>query len=97
MALIILVSSCPSGAHERLALGIFVGARRLAHEHQVCLGIAGAKHDVAAVLGQLAALAIADLGAQGIETAPAMQHLALVVRGPAAVWVRCERLAPLVG
>ena len=44
-------------AHERQALGVLVDARRLAHEHQVGVGVARAEHDLGAGLVQRAARA----------------------------------------
>ncbi len=50
-------------ADERDALHVLVGARRLADEHQVRVGIADAEHDLLAPERvQLAARAVADVG-----------------------------------
>ena len=57
----------PGAADERLALDVFVGARRLAHEHQVGVRVADAEHDLLAPERvQLAAGAVgADVVADG--------------------------------
>ena len=41
----IFVSNCPALADERLALFIFVRARRLADEHELRVNAADAEHD----------------------------------------------------
>ena len=51
----------PGRPHERLALLVLVGAGRLAHEHQVRLGVAHPEDDLLAPARQLAARALAQL------------------------------------
>ena len=52
----------PGAADERLALHVFVGARRLADEHQVGRRVAGPEHDLRAA--ERVQLAAAAVGAQ---------------------------------
>ena len=60
----ILVSSWPARPTNGIALDVFVGARRLADEHQVGVRVADAEHDLlAAERVQLAARAVADVRA----------------------------------
>ena len=55
-------------AHERLALDVFVRARRLADEHQVGARVPDAEHDLLpAERVQLAARAVADVVADGLQ------------------------------
>src|SRR5438552_1830729 len=54
---------------EGLALQVLVAARRLAHEHEARARVADAEHEVRAVRGELAALAVADVSAQLLERA----------------------------
>ena len=65
----ISVSSCPARPTNGSALQILVAPRALADEHQVGVRIADAEDDVGAAAAQLAALAVADLGAQRVERA----------------------------
>src|SRR6185312_3394198 len=55
------------GADERLAGAIFVGAGRFADEDEGGVGVADAVDDVGALAGELAALAVAELLADGGE------------------------------
>src|SRR6185503_173281 len=58
----------PGAADERNALDVLVAARRLADEHQVGVRVADAEHDLrASERVQLAARAVADVGADGGE------------------------------
>src|SRR3984893_2643692 len=57
----------PGASYERLAARVFVGARRLAHEHQLRVRIADAENEIRSPGRQLAALAIADKFAQLFE------------------------------
>ena len=64
----IFVSSWPARPTNGIALDVFVGAGRLADEHQIGVGIADAEHDLLpAERVQLAARAVADVGADGGE------------------------------
>ena len=54
-----LVEQLARPAHEREPLLVLVQARRLAHEHQVGVGVAGAEHQLGAGLDQRAARAVA--------------------------------------
>jgi hypothetical protein len=56
-----LVEQLAGASYERLALLVLVEARRLADEHQVCVRVAGAEHDVRAALGQRALRAVGEL------------------------------------
>src|SRR5262249_27610467 len=67
------------------ALDVFVGARRLAHEHQVGVRIAHAEHDLrASERMQFAARAVADLGADLPESVDLRQRDDLFGR---RVWI----------
>ena len=57
-------------ADERQALLVFVVARRFADEDELGVGIARAEDDVGALRSELAALAVADFGADGFEGDP---------------------------
>ena len=62
----IFVSSWPARPTNGIALDVFVGARRLADEHQIGVRIADAEDDLpASERVQLAARAVADVGAHG--------------------------------
>jgi hypothetical protein len=50
----------PGAAHERLALGVLIGARRLAHEDQAGRGVSDSEDDLGAPGVQLAAGALAQ-------------------------------------
>ena len=67
MASMIFVRSWPALPDERQPLLVLVAARRLAHEHQPRLGVALAEDDVLARRRQLAALAVAEIRADGFE------------------------------
>ena len=54
----------PGAANKRLALLVFVGARAFPDEHQARGGVADAEHDVGSPRVQLAATAVAKLGAE---------------------------------
>src|SRR5438046_2114142 len=54
---------------EGLALQVLVAARRLAHEHEARARVADAEHEVRAVRGELAPLAVAEVSAQLLERA----------------------------
>ena len=63
-----VVEQLPGAAHERLALLIFVRARRFADEHQVGLRIADSENNLlAALLVQSAAGAVANVFADKAE------------------------------
>jgi hypothetical protein len=54
--------------HERLALGVLVGARRLTHKHEFRLGVSNAEDDLRPSLGEVRALDANKRGfAQGLE------------------------------
>jgi len=61
-----LVQELPRLADERVALLVFVEARRLADEHQLGLRVANAEDDLGAALGETAARAAGDLGRVGV-------------------------------
>src|SRR5207247_8556883 len=54
---------------EGLALPVLVAARRLAHEHEARARVADAEHELRAVRGELAALAVADVSTPLLERA----------------------------
>src|SRR5688572_17685341 len=82
-------------ADEWLALDVFVGARRLADEHQVGVRVADAKHHLlAAGRVQLAAAAVApDVAARGVER---LGHRA-VVSGFSRTFLRVRLKADTTG
>ena len=61
------VRSWPARPDEGEALLVLVGARRLAHEHQLGPGVALAEDDRLPAAGQLAARAVADVLADRLE------------------------------
>jgi hypothetical protein len=52
---------------ERLSALVLVEAGRLAHDHQLRVGVAGAEHDAAARLGERTARTAGGLGGEGGE------------------------------
>src|SRR5262249_20352366 len=75
---------------ERLALGILVSPRALADEHQTCLRIAHAEHEVGPMRGELAALAVADRGAQRVQRSRPC-HAGLGEQRRDLLWLRPRR------
>ena len=69
------VSSSPGAADERQALAVLLGARRLADEHQVGVGVAGAEDDLRARLGERAARAVRRLAVERDELLAAVRRL----------------------
>ena len=63
------VEQLAAAADERQALAVLLGARALADEHQVGVGVAHAEHDLRAALGQAAPRAGRRLGGDQLERA----------------------------